>query len=377
MAASGHAGFHWLRTGDEAFAAMLSAIQTAQRSVRLETYIFASGSPGDEFLTALVDARQRGARVQVMLDAFGSLELPDSYWNSLRRAGGEMRWFNRLSFGRFNFRNHRKLLVCDDAMAFVGGYNIAPQWLGDGVAAGWRDLGLQLTGPLATELGRSFDEMYALAEFQPQPFLRLRRSRARRHVSALGYDLLLSGPGRGRSPIRRALQQDLAKSRAVRIIAAYFLPPLRLRRALTRVARRGGRVQLILPGQSDVALMQAASRNLYQRLLRAGVEIYEYEPQILHTKFLLLDDVVYIGSANLDPRSLGINYDLLLRLPDPALAAEAEGIFEEHRACSRQVDRRTWRRARSFWAKLKERFACFLFTRIDPYVTRKQLQGLR
>ena len=377
MAPPANMGFHWLRTGDEAFAAMLSAINAARRSVRFETYIFASGSPGDQFLAALVNARQRGARVQVLIDAFGSLELPDSYWNSLRRVGGEMHWFNRLSLDRFNIRNHRKLLVCDDSMAFVGGFNIASQWLGDGVTLGWRDLGLQLAGALATELARSFDEMYALAEFQHKRFVRFRRSRLRKQVHASGGELLLSGPGRGRSPIRRSLQHDLARSRTVKIIAAYFLPPLRLRRALTRVARRGGRVQLILPGQSDVPLMQAASRNLYQRLLRAGVEIYEYQPQILHTKFLLIDDTAYIGSANLDPRSLGINYDLLLRLPNPALATEAEQIFAEHLALSRPIEREAWRRARSFWTKLKERFACFLFTRIDPYITRKQLQGLR
>jgi cardiolipin synthase A/B len=368
---------HWLRTGDEAFAAMLSAIDAARHSVRLETYIFAAGSPGDQFLEALVNARLRGARVQVLLDAFGSLDLPDSYWNALRRVGGEMRWFNRLSLERFNIRNHRKLLVCDDSMAFVGGLNIAPPWLGDGVALGWRDLGLQLSGGVAGELARSFDEMHSLADFQHKRFVRFRRSHARKQVHASGCELLLSGPGRGHSPIRRALQHDLSLARTVQIIAAYFLPPLRLRRALTRVARRGGRVQLILPGKSDVPLMQAASRNLYQRLLRAGVEICEYEPQILHTKFVLIDDTAYMGSANLDPRSLGINYDLLLRLPDPALAAEGRRIFAEHLALSRPIEPKAWRRGRSFWAKLRERFACLLFTRIDPYVTRRQLQGLR
>ena len=377
MAVSANTRFHWLRTGDEAFAAMLAAIAAARRSVRFETYIFSAGDPGDRFLEALLDARQRGVRVQVLLDAFGSLELPDSYWQPLRHLGGEMRWFNPLSLDRFNIRNHRKLLVCDEPTAFVGGFNVSPEWLGDGVSQGWRDLGLELTGAVAGALAASFDEMYALADLRHHRLARFRRSRARKHVPACDCDLLLSGPGRGRGPIRRALLQDLALARTVQIIAAYFLPPLRLRRALARVARRGGQVQLILPEKSDVPLMQAAARSLYRRLLAAGVELYEYQPQILHTKFLVLDDNVFVGSANLDPRSLGLNYDLLLRLPHPELAAEARLIFADHLKHCRRIERSSWRKERSVWERLKGRFARFLFTRIDPFITRKQLQGLR
>jgi cardiolipin synthase len=377
MAVSASTRFHWLRTGDEAFAAMLAAIAAARRSVRFETYIFSAGAPGDQFLEALLSARQRGVRVQVLLDAFGSLELPDSYWAPLRHLGGEMRWFNPLSLDRFNIRNHRKLLVCDEHTAFVGGFNVSPEWLGDGVSQGWRDLGLELSGAVAGALATSFDEMYALADFRHQRFARFGRARARKQVPACDGELLLSGPGRGRGPIRRVLQQDLTRARTVQIIAAYFLPPLRLRRALTCAARRGGKVQLILPGKSDVPLMQAAARSLYRRLLAAGVEIYEYQPQILHTKFLLLDVTVFVGSANLDPRSFGLNYDLLLRLPHPALAAEARDLFADHLQHCRAIERSSWRKERSFWERLKGRFAHFLFTRIDPFITRKQLQRLR
>lgn len=377
MAVSASTRFHWLRTGDEAFAAMLAAIAAARRSVRFETYIFSAGAPGDEFLEVLLDARQRGVRVQVLLDAFGSLELPDSYWEPLRHLGGEMRWFNPLSLGRFNIRNHRKLLVCDEHTAFVGGFNVSPEWLGDGVNQGWRDLGLELGGAVAGALAVSFDEMYALAEFRHQRFARFRRARARKQVPACDCDLLLSGPGRGRHPIRRALQHDLARARSVQVIAAYFLPPLRLRRALLRAARQGVRVQLILPGKSDVPLMQAAARSLYRRLLAAGVELYEYQPQILHSKFLLLDDTVFVGSANLDPRSFGLNYDLLVRWPNPALAAEARALFADHLSHCRRIERSAWRKERSFWERLRERFARFLFTRVDPFVTRKQLRGMR
>jgi cardiolipin synthase len=369
--------FRWLRTGQEAYAASLEAVDAATRTIRCEVYIFESGEPGTSVRDALTRASARGVQVRVLLDAFGSLTLSDNYWEPLRQAGGEMRWFNPLSLQRFNIRDHRKLLVVDETVALVGGFNVAPMWRGDGLTSGWRDVGLRLTGPLADELAQSFDSMFSLADFRHRRFPRWRRSAARRHIPAAGGQLLLSGPGRGRSPIRRALQHDLARSSRVHIIAAYFLPPPRLRRAISRAARRGAQVQLILPGKSDIPLMQAASRSLYQRLLRAGVEIYEYAPQILHTKFVLLSDGVYVGSANLDVRSLSINYELLLRLTEPSVLSEAEAIFQEHLAHSQPIDRRTWRQARTVWSKIKERWASFLFTRIDPYVTRWQLEGWR
>ena len=110
-------------------------------------------------------------------------------------------------------------------------------------------------------------------------------------------------------------------------MVAYFLPPRRLRRALTRAVRNGGRVESILAGQSDAPLSMLAAQSLYRRFLRGGVEIFEYQPQILHAKLIVVDDVVYVGSSNLDTRSLQINYELMLRLEDRELAAQARDIF--------------------------------------------------
>ena len=126
----------WLRAGREIFPPMLVAINAAQRSVCLEIYIFAAGYPGDAFREALVRARQRGVRVRVLIDALGSMSLPGSFWEPLRAAGGEVRQFDPLSLNRLGIRNHRKLLVCDEQVAFVGGFNIAPEYDGDGVTAG-------------------------------------------------------------------------------------------------------------------------------------------------------------------------------------------------------------------------------------------------
>jgi cardiolipin synthase len=144
-----------------------------------------------------------------------------------------------------------------------------------------------------------------------------------------------------------------------------------------RVATHGSRVQLILPGKSDVPLMQLAAHSLYQPLLCAGVEIYEYQPQILHTKLIIVDEAVYIGSSNLDTRSLNINYELVLRLTDGPLLAEAREIFTDYLTRSQQIHRMSWRKSRTLWNKLKERWAYFFFARLDPYVARWQLKGMR
>ncbi|MBU6401764.1 MAG: phosphatidylserine/phosphatidylglycerophosphate/cardiolipin synthase family protein, partial [Verrucomicrobia bacterium] len=369
--------YRWLRTGDEAFAAMLTAIERARASIALEVYIFSGDLLGQRFRDALVRACARAVRVRVLVDAFGSLTLDYDFWEPLERAGGQFRWFNPLSLGRLEFRDHRKLLVCDGRLAIVGGFNIAGEYEGDGISRGWHDLGLQLEGTLAGQLETAFEHSFARADFRYKRFMRLRRLPVPNTIFAPDGAVLLSGPGRGFNPIKRALKHDLLGAGSAKIISAYFLPTWRIRRELTRLARRGGRVQLILAGRSDVPLSQLATRRLYAGLLRAGIEIYEYRPQILHAKLIVLDDIVYIGSANLDTRSLHINYELLVRLPSPTLAAEARAIFDEDLEHCRRIDPAAWRRSRTFWNKLKERWAYFLLVRVDRYVARRQLKTLR
>lgn len=264
----------WLCTGQEIFPAMLAAIDEAKSSVYLETYIFAAGNPGLKFREALVRARQRQARVRVLIDALGSFSLSTEFWKPLLQAGGEVRWFNPISLNRLGFRDHRKLLVCDDAVAFVGGFNIAPEYEGDGVTRGWCDLGLKIEGPLVEQLSASFADMFSRAGFQHKRFARLLKSAAKQTVSVPHEQLLLSGPARGHSPIKRSLKWDLQRANSVQIIVAYFLPTWQLRRQLARVVQRGGRVQLMLTAKSDVLVSRLAAQSLYRRLLRAGIQIY-------------------------------------------------------------------------------------------------------
>jgi len=369
-------GVIWFRSGQEAFSAMLIAIESARQSVRLETYTYASGHLGQRFLNALLQAKQRGASVQVLIDAFGSYGLPSAFWASLEAAGGQVRQFNPLSLHRLGIRNHRKCLVCDDRIAFVGGFNIASYYDGDGVTVGWRDLGLSVEGPMAVELAASFDEMFLRAEFQHKRFMRLRRFDAKRVIAAPSRQLLLSGPGRGPHPIKRALRRDLAQARDVIITAAYFLPSWRLRRALARVVHRGGRVRLLLAAKSDIAVSQLAGQSLYRRFLRAGVELYEYLPQILHAKLIVSDDVVYAGSANLDQRSLNINYELMIRFAEKEIANEARGVSTDLLKNCRRITPQEWRKSRTPLRKLREHLAYLLLVRLDPYIARRQWRSL-
>ena len=369
--------FRWLRTGEEVLDAMRSAIEKARRTVRLEIYIFDDTAVGQAFRDALAAAAAQGVRVQVLLDAVGSFSLAEAFWEPLRAAGGEVRWFNPLTLERLSYRDHRKILVVDDALAFVGGCNIAAEYSGDGVTRGWRDLGLQTNGALAVELAASFDAMFERADFKHKRLQRLRRSNAEGKAGDQNWQLLLSGPGRGHRILKRTLARDLVEADSIQIISGYFLPTWRIRRELRRVARRGGRVQLILSGKSDVALAQLASQHLYRGLMRAGVEIYEYQPQVLHAKLVIADDVVYAGSANLDTRSLSINYELLVRVANLKLAEEARAIFSSDLRHCLRIDPAAWPRSRNFVRKLLEYLACAILSRLDPSFARWQMRGWR
>jgi cardiolipin synthase len=367
-------GFQWLRTGEEALTRMLKELHEAKSSIRLETYIFHAGPVADQFREALVLACERGVKVQILMDALGSISLSTAFWEPLTKFGGQVAWFNPISLKRWSYRDHRKMLVLDDRVAFIGGFNIADEYKGDGVKYGWRDLGLRVTGPVVSELAASFDSFFARAD---QKLVRRQRGPALKVTEGQNWKLVLSGPGLRHGELRRTLGRDLSQARSVKIICAYFLPTWRLRKELLRVCKRGGRVQLILAGKSDVAISQFASRRLYRLLMRSGVEIYEYQPQILHAKLFVFDNIVYVGSANLDVRSLRINYELIVRIQDEDLSRQAAEIFDADLQHCRKIDRATWKNSRSLWSKLKEDWAYFVLARIDPYFAGRQMRMLR
>jgi cardiolipin synthase len=356
---------------------MLSAIDGAFASVRFEFYIFKVGGPGDRFRAAFARAARRGVRVRVLLDGFGSGDLPANYWDELRAAGGEAFLFNPGGFLRLPIRNHHKLLVVDDAAAFVGGFNIGPEYEGDGVACGWRDLGIALSGPAVPMLAECFDAMWEHRKFGRRRDFRLLASRWRHRLRmSAEFRVMAMGPALGRNAFHSILIHDVREAREIRIIASYFVPSLRLRRALRRASRRGCRVRLILAGKSDIGLVQAAGRAYYSRMLQAGIEIAEYQPQILHTKLAIIDEAIFVGSSNLDARSLDVNYELMVRISDSALAAGGRDLFEADWGRSRRILLAEWRAGRTWGDRLYGLVARFCLIKIDPWFARSRLRSL-
>jgi cardiolipin synthase A/B len=365
----------WLADGDATFAAMVALIRQARESVCLETYMVRPGEPAESLLAGLLEARARGVRVRVLYDAFGSEGLPLTFFFQLETAGGEVRIFSPARRLRLAFRDHRKLLVCDARRAIVGGNNIGPEYAGDGVRRGWRDLALQIEGPIGATLAQSFEAMYLLAPISASGIRKFRAAVRALPSPAGAVRLLSSGPG-WRRVLGPTLRFDLRRARDVRCMAGYFLPPSRIRRALHRCAARGGAVQLLLAGKSDVPVARYAAEHLYSTMMEGGAELYEYQPQVLHAKLILMDDIVYVGSCNLDRRSLDINFELLLRLEWPELAEQGRAMFEAALSLSRRVPAEEWRARRRWWQELRSTVAYWLLTRIDPLLARRPLRSL-
>lgn len=363
--------------GAVAYARMCALIAAARDCVELETYIYQPDAVGDRFRTCLVDAASRGVQVRVLVDSFGSDDLPGHYFDALVHAGGEVRRFNPKRLLRLSFRNHRKLLRCDQH-AIVGGLNIADEYDGDGIERGWKDLAVEVTGPIVASLAASFERMWQLAPFGRPDVRAFWNARRPSPGDATGteMELLLSGAGCPSGTLRRRLAEDIRRSRRCIAWAAYFLPSRRLGKAI-RTAARNGDMQIMLGAQSDVPMSRWASERHFTRLLRAQVRLYEYLPQILHTKAVVADGVVYMGSANLDVRSLRINFELLLRIPSPALAARLRAEFEDDTGRAREIQLQSWRRGRTWWHSARSYVAYQVLARLDPYVATRKLQSLQ
>lgn len=376
----------WLPTVDEAYIEMERCIDSATAIIRLESYLLREEGPATWMRAALLRARERGVEVRMMIDAFGSEQVRRSFLQPLRDAGVQLRIFNPKRLLRLSFRNHRKLLAVDGERAVVGGFNIAPEYAGDGVQRGWCDTGVAIRGPVVADLERSFDGLYRLAPFTARAlrwFERLRRIAAFRGVlqrpgrrsAVADVSLLTAGPGSSRGMVREWLRHDIRHGHDIDIASAYFLPDLPVRRLLYR-ARRRGSVRVLLAGRTDVALAKHAAERLYRRLMRRRIDLYEYQPQILHAKLMVVDDIVYVGSCNLDRRSLRINYELVLRLKWPELAADARRWYEQCLVHSRPVEARAWLATRTWPRRLWSRFAYLLLARVDPLLARRRFRAI-
>ena len=331
-----------LNNGAEIFPAMLAGIRSARSTVNLETFVFYHGEVPQQFAEALAERARAGVRVKVILDAVGSKK-SRRYHSMLRDAGVDLVVYRPLfsmDFQRYNHRTHRKLLIVDGKLGFIGGVGIADDW--DGHARNpeeWRDLHYRVRGPVVAQLQAAFNDNWFLAKKEllqgPEYYPTLAPAGNAR------AGIFYSSPVRGRASVDFLYHLTIASARESLLIAnAYFLPDKPLVDALCAAAQRGVKVKVIIPGEHmDQKAVARASRKRWPKLLAAGVQIYQFEPTMIHTKLLIADgSFVSVGSSNFDPRSLAINDEANMNVLDVAFAREQTRIFERDLRRSRPVE---------------------------------------
>ncbi|HYV46750.1 MAG TPA: phospholipase D-like domain-containing protein [Myxococcaceae bacterium] len=350
-----------LHDGVEAFPAMLEAIRGARRTVRLCTYMFYDDAVGRLFGRALAGAARRGVKVQVLYDALGNWRIPKRFYQRLRESGVDVRPFKPLSLRwlwSFIRRDHRKLLAVDGEVAFVGGLNVAAHWAPAGHGAGWRDDVLRIEGPAARALERTFKASWRFhfgRRGRRLHLLRALRHRRSGRRALFRGEVALAVLSNRRSIHRAYLHAISRAKRSVRIAAAYFVPDRRLVRALQDAAARGVEVELLLNGKSDHPVVQACARAFYEKLLGAGVRIYEWCNATLHSKTAVVDGVWgTVGSFNLERTSLWLNREVNVVFTDPGLGRALELRFLQDAGRCRRVEPALWSR-RPLWQKVLER----------------------
>lgn len=349
--------------------AVLALIAGAKTDLRLLYYIFADDGAGTEVRDALIAALRRGVRVRLVIDGFGSSDTPDSFFAPLVAGGGEFCRFNPNWGRRYLLRNHQKMTIADGRAAVIGGFNVEDCYFDPARPDGWRDLGLTIEGDAVQHLTRYFDTLKDWIGRKGGTLFGLQRMLKALTQKEGRLRWIFGGPGPV-SPYARQLSADLRRARSLRMIMAYFAPNRRMLRQLRTVAMRGD-ATVITAGKTDVPLSLLAARATYRHLLRRGVQLAEYQPKRLHAKLILLDEMVYVGSANFDIRSLYINLELMLRIEDAGLAAEAQALFERDLAHSRPIESDAFAREATWWNRLRWGAAYFLFTTVDLLLVRR------
>jgi cardiolipin synthase len=347
-----------LQDGDEIFPAMLDAIRRARTRIDFESYIF-SGAPAETFTQALCDAARRGVEVRLVLDALGVPSPPHDLEARIKASGGDVEWFNGVgpwTIEKANYRTHRKLLVVDGTVAFTGGAGVADHWVGrveDGNH--WRDTQFRVTGPGAAALEAAFFENWMQAGGAADPYFDPPEPA---HAGAAPAIVVWSDATEGPGDVKLMYLYAIAAARhTIDLQSPYFVLDSTTRRLFAAARARGVHIRVLTDGdKTDVHSVREASRNEYAALLRAGDEIYEYQPTMMHAKVMIVDRRISIfGTANFDNRSLELNDELSIASADPDLAATLTRAFEHDVKRSKAWTPEEWRR-RPITEKVRERF---------------------
>lgn len=353
-----------LENGVRFFPSMLAAIRAAKRSITMETYIYWDGETARMFAEALAERARAGVDVKIILDAVGSAPMSRSLIAFLRKNGVDALWYHPIrwyTLSRVNHRTHRKLLIVDGRVGFTGGAGIADYWQGDADSPDhWRETQVRIEGPAVTQMQYAFMDNWIKAggliptglDYYP----RVERA------GDVPVHVIKSSPSEGVSTVKVFYALALVSARrSVSISNAYFIPDDDAIRALEGAVRRGVEVRVIVPGRwTDVAIVRQASRWHYERLLRRGIRIFEYQGTMMHSKTMAVDGLwTTIGSSNFDERSFRLNDEVNVGIYDAGVAGEMEAMFAKDLARSVEITLGRWKR-RSWLARAKEAVGGFL-----------------
>jgi cardiolipin synthase A/B len=336
-----------LTNGDAIFPAMLDAIRGARRRISFETYIYESGSVASQFTAALEDAARRGVRVNIVVDSVGGSGMQEADIARLETAGCRLAQFNSptwYSLEEVNYRTHRKILVVDGEVGFSGGVGVADHWLGDAQdKEHWRDTQVRMRGPVVRLLEAGFYENFIETAGEVTP--ELDDVPPERHAGGASI-VVRSSPTGGSNDLKRLYLLAIASARrTIDVTSPYFVTDESSEWALRDAVARGVKIRILVEGDiTDAMPVKYASRQAYDRLIAAGIEIYEYQPTMMHTKTLVVDGIwSMFGSANFDNRSLELNDELNVAVSSADLAKRFLVDFEKDLRSAARLDLQQWR----------------------------------
>lgn len=347
-----------LRKAPAFYDSLRADIRQAQHLVEIQTYIWRDDEVGREFLDLLIETVRRGVAVRVLIDELGSFWLKGSYFRPLVEAGGEFSWCHTLSPLRnrysFNLRNHRKLQIIDGKIAYVGGMNFGREYLGRNPDYGdWADVQIRVEGTVVDVFQQIFAEDWFFATGRDDLPAPADDDKPSPEISFV--QVLRGGPDEEDQPMQRANLALIAHAqRRLWIAAGYFVPGEMMQTALQVAVARGVDVRLLVSLRSEHPLLVKAGRSYYDALLRQGIRIFEYSKGIEHSKYIIIDDEwVSIGSANLDERSMRLNFELSLLTLDRDTNDSLAKIFQKTISEAHEIHRKNFSR-RPYHEKLLE-----------------------
>lgn len=360
--------------GKDRLQALCAMIESAQRTLKVAFYIYAEDDSGRRFRDALTAAARRGVAVELLVDGFGA-EAHKAFFADLIAAGGKFCCFIPHLGANFLIRNHQKIVSADGDVSMLGGFNIEDSYFDPPSENGWDDLAVTVRGEVVQRIEAWFDELWEWA-INPKAQLRSMRRKLRNwHPGNGSVQLLIGGPTNGLSSWARCVGHDLIHARRLDMVMAYFSPSPKLLNRIKWIARRG-EVRLVLPAKSDNGATIGASRALYRGLLKAKAQIYEFQPTKLHTKLIVLDDRVYIGSANFDMRSLFLNLEIVLMIEDEALAERLRQFVTADLPWCERITPELHKRRATAWNRIRWWTSWFLVSVVDYSVSRRLNLGL-